>query len=217
MTRRSGLIDQTVAQLRTEITSGRWPVGGKIPPEPALVELLNVGRNTVREAVQALVHAGLLERRQGSGTFVLSDSELTVVLGRQIAAVSQREVLEVRRSLELEIARLAATNRTTAQLRTITGLNTARQQAFSGDDLDLMTETDLALHRAIANASRNAMLIGLYDHLLEAISENIRYNVMHEHGRDDHDGLVAAITEADPTRAMAEVEAYLANLINVIS
>ena len=142
MTRRSGLIDQTVAQLRSQITSGRWPVGSKIPPEPALVELLTVGRNTVREAVQALVHAGLLERRQGSGTFVLSDSELTVVLGRQIAAVSQREVLEVRRSLELEIARLAATNRTTAQVRTLINLNEARQRAFRGENLELMTQTD---------------------------------------------------------------------------
>ena len=57
------------------------------------------------------------------------------------------------------------------------------------------------------------MLIGLYDHLLEAISENIRFNVMHEHGRDDHDGLVQAIIDLDAAQAMREVESYLANLL----
>ncbi len=68
MQRRTGLIDSAVEALGSRIASGEWPVGSRIPPEPALVELLGVGRNTVREAVQSLVHGGLLERRQWSGT-----------------------------------------------------------------------------------------------------------------------------------------------------
>ncbi len=65
MARRTGLIDTAVDELRGRIETEQWPVGTRIPPEPALVDLLGVGRNTVREAVQSLVHAGLLERRQG--------------------------------------------------------------------------------------------------------------------------------------------------------
>ena len=90
MIRRTGLIDGAVDTLRERITAGEWPVGTRIPPEPALATLLGVGRNTVREAVQSLVHAGLLARRQGSGTYVLSTSELTVTLGRQIADAEKR-------------------------------------------------------------------------------------------------------------------------------
>src|SRR5659263_273312 len=112
MAQRTGLIDITVERLRLQITSGLWPVGGRIPTEPELTAFLGVGRNTVREAVQALVHAGLLARRQGSGTYVLSTSELTVTMGRQIADAHQRDVVEVRRSLEVEAARLAAHRRT---------------------------------------------------------------------------------------------------------
>ena len=99
MTRRTNLIDQAVGRLRQQITSGAWQVGTRIPAEPELTELIGVGRNTVREAVQSLVHAGMLERRQGSGTYVISNSELGTAMGRQIAGAHQRDVLEVRRSL----------------------------------------------------------------------------------------------------------------------
>src|SRR4029079_16295826 len=89
------------------ITTQEWPVGARIPPEPARAELLGVGRNTVREAVLSLAQAALLERREGSGPYVLSRSELAVTMGRQIADARQRDVVEVRRALEGEAARLA--------------------------------------------------------------------------------------------------------------
>ena len=72
--RRSALSDQVIAQLRAQITSGEWPVGSRIPTEPELVEQLGVARNTVREAVRALAHNGLLAIRQGSGTYVTHPS-----------------------------------------------------------------------------------------------------------------------------------------------
>ena len=75
-TRRTGLVDQVIEQMRKAISSGEWPVGQRIPAEPELVSALGVGRNTVREAVRALAHAGLLEVRQGDGTFVRATSEL---------------------------------------------------------------------------------------------------------------------------------------------
>jgi DNA-binding FadR family transcriptional regulator len=214
MTRRTGLIDATVAQLRARITSGDWPVGTRIPPEPALVELLGVGRNTVREAVQSLVHAGLLERRQGSGTYVLSVSELAVSMGRQIADARQRDVVEVRRSLEVEAARLAARRRTTADVATITGLRDQRAEAYRSGALDRMVAADLALHRAIARAARNPVLLSLYENLIDAITDNIRFNFAQilQDG-DNHDGLVEAIAAGDDARAVAETSVYLSGLL----
>jgi 2-methylisocitrate lyase-like PEP mutase family enzyme len=67
---RASLVDQVIDQLKDQITSGAWVVGDKIPPEPVLSDGIGVGRNTVREAVRALTHAGLLECRQGDGTYV---------------------------------------------------------------------------------------------------------------------------------------------------
>ncbi|MER6897584.1 winged helix-turn-helix domain-containing protein, partial [Amycolatopsis sp. NPDC000740] len=50
-TRRAGLVDQVIDQLREAVTAGEWPIGHRIPTEPELSAQLGVGRNTVREAV----------------------------------------------------------------------------------------------------------------------------------------------------------------------
>lgn len=214
MTRRTGLIDSTVAQLRERISTGEWPVGTRIPAEPALVELLGVGRNTVREAVQSLVHSGLVERRQGSGTYVLSASELAVTISRQIADARQRDVVEVRRSLEVEAARLAARRRTTADVESITALREARAEAYSAHALDRMVAADLALHRAIARAARNPVLLSLYESLIDAITENIRFNFAQVlQDGDNHDGLVDAIVRGDVAAAVDETSDYLSGLL----
>lgn len=210
MTRRTGLIDQTVDRLRAQITGGTWPVGNRIPAEPALTELLGVGRNTVREAVQSLVHAGLLQRRQGSGTYVVARSELGVTIGREIADARQRDVLEVRRSLEVETARLAAHRRTPADVAELIAHRDARTAAYSAGDLDAMVSTDLDLHRTIARTARNPVLLSLYENLVGAIGENIRFNFERPaHTKDDHDGLVDAIAAGDADWAVTEITAYL--------
>jgi len=214
MTRRTNLIDQAVGKLRQQITSGAWTVGARIPPEPELTELIGVGRNTVREAVQSLVHAGMLERRQGSGTYVISDSELGTAMGRQIAGAHQRDVLEVRRSLEVECARLAAQRRTAEQLEHLCELRDRRSVAYESGDLDAMVDADLAFHRAIAGATGNPVLIALYDNLLDAMTASVRVNCEHPVGDDDaHRLLVDAITDGNPARAMAEIDDYLSEFI----
>jgi len=218
MARRTGLIDNAVDTLRERITAGAWPVGTRIPPEPALVDLLGVGRNTVREAVQSLVHAGLLARRQGSGTYVLSSPELAVTMGRQIADARQRDVVEVRRSLEVEAARLAARRRTAADIASLLRLRDERATAYAIGDIDLMVSTDLGLHLAIARASHNPVLVSLYESLVDAISENIRFNferpIPDEVGARGHDELVAAISAGEEKLAMTEIETYLSHVID---
>jgi len=214
MTRRTNLIDLAVGRLRQQITSGAWQVGTRIPAEPELAELIGVGRNTVREAVQSLVHAGMLERRQGSGTYVLSDSELGQAMGRQLAGAHQRDVLEVRRSLEVEAARLAALRRTDAHVAELRALRDRRAAAYAGGELDGMVEADLDLHRMIARAAQNPVLLNLYESLLDAIGANIRFNFEHPaHDDDSHHDLVEAIADGDAVRAVEEIDDYLSRLI----
>ncbi len=214
MTRRTSLIDLAVGRLRQQITSGAWPVGTRIPAEPELAELIGVGRNTVREAVQSLVHAGMLARRQGSGTYVISDSELANAMGRQIAGAHQRDVLEVRRALEVEAARLAAVRRTEEQVAELRALRDARSSAYGSGDLEHMVSADLTLHRTIAVAAHNPVLLALYENLQDAISENIRFNFEHPaHDDDAHHELVEAIAAGDAARATREIESYLSDLI----
>lgn len=216
MSRRPGLIDQAVDALRARIVSGAWPVGSRIPTEPALAEMLGVGRNTVREAVQALVHAGLVERRQGSGTYVVGTSELAVTIGREVAAASQSDVVEVRRALEVEAARLAAVRCTTDDVAEINRARDARQTAYAGGDLAQMVATDLALHRAVVRASGNPLLVHLYENLIAAIGDDIQIIFVTDTDADAgaHDALVAAIVAGDPEAAARETTSYLAALLD---
>ncbi|MFC6005431.1 FadR/GntR family transcriptional regulator, partial [Streptomonospora nanhaiensis] len=139
---RASLVDQVIDQLKEQITSGSWQMNGKIPTETVLAEQLGVGRNTVREAVRALTHAGLLECRQGDGTYVRATSELSGAMLRRLRQAEQLEILEVRRALEVESARLAATRRTDEDITRIEAALAERDRAWELDDPDFFVEAD---------------------------------------------------------------------------
>ncbi len=171
--RRTSLIAQVTEQLRAEIRSGRWPVGSRIPTEPELTELTGTGRNTVREAVQALVHAGMVERRQGSGTYVISTSTLGGALTEYFADAEQRDILELRRALDTTAASLAAQRRDDADVAELERLLEERRRCWESN-FEAAIDADVQLHRAIVVASHNAVYLEFYDSLLPVIEAGIR-------------------------------------------
>ncbi|XVV02194.1 FadR/GntR family transcriptional regulator [Actinosynnema sp. CA-248983] len=213
-TRRAGLVDQVIDQMRGAIAGGEWPVGRRIPPEPELVNALGVGRNTVREAVRALSHAGLLEVRQGDGTFVRATSELSGAV-RRLCGSELREVLQVRRTLEVEGARLAATERTDEELTRLAALLAERDAALAAKDWDRLVERDAAFHLLLVQSSHNNLLYQLYQGVTEAVRASITATVETDHEDDhvSHTGLLDAIRDRDPARAAAEAGGFLEELL----
>lgn len=208
--RRVGLIDQAAARFREEVVSGRWPVGERIPTEAELVSQFGVGRNTVREALQSLVHTGLLRREQGRGTFVISDSELSGTLERQLAGGTRRHYLELRLALDSTAASLAAVRRSDADVARLRELRDRRREAaWAGDDLDLRADADLALHRAIVAATHNPLYLQLYAGMLDVFAVHMRdeENEDEDASHGHHDELVEAIAAGDGERAVAMVAA----------
>jgi DNA-binding FadR family transcriptional regulator len=170
-TRRAGLVDQVIEQLRTSVNNGEWPVGERIPNEAVLVEHLGVGRNTVREAVRALAHAGILEVRQGDGTYVRATSEVSGAL-RRLCGSELREILQVRRALEVEGARLAALNHTAGDIEELRAL-LARSQDCLRSGAEEFARADADFHLAVVRCSHNTILIELYRGLLETIAASV--------------------------------------------
>jgi DNA-binding FadR family transcriptional regulator len=207
-TRRTGLVDQVIEQLRTLVTSGEWPVDSRIPTEPELVEALGVGRNTVREAVRALAHNGIFEVRQGDGTYVRATSEVSAAL-RRLCGSELRDVLQVRRCLEVEGARLAATARTEEDLAEL------RAQLAHTDTTDhaQFTHSDTEFHLAVVQASHNPVLIEIYRGLLEAITASVATTSAAPGGMFPHDGLVEAIAAGDVERAGREAAGFLDEIL----
>lgn len=113
---RLSLVEQVAEQMEQLIEQGQWKVGEKLPPEMELMDKFGVSRNTLREAIRALVHAGLLETKQGSGTLVRSTSVLGAALKRHVKKSTMMETLEVRFALEKQAAKMAAERRTEGDL-----------------------------------------------------------------------------------------------------
>jgi GntR family transcriptional regulator, transcriptional repressor for pyruvate dehydrogenase complex len=168
--RRSPLVELAVSQLRDQVLSGQWPVGGRLPAETELAQQLEVGRSTVREAIRALVHAGLLETRQGSGTYVRS---VTPGAGWEprLRRAAVLEAYEVRQALEVQAARLAASRRTEADIAALRECLARRQQARARGRDAAFVETDLAFHRCVVAAAHNALLAEMFESFAAVVRE----------------------------------------------
>ena len=212
--RRSSLVDQVIDQLRSEITGGVWPVGSKIPPEPVLSETLGVGRNTVREAVRALTHAGLLDSRQGDGTYVRATSELSSAVRRRLETAELIEILEVRRGLEVEAARLAAARRTSADIAAINAALAERNATWAAGDHAVFVEADFMFHTAVVEATHNQVLTDLYRDFSAALRASIgAAGTLLGNADVSHDRIAVAIEAGDAKAATSAAHACLDQIL----
>ncbi|MFJ2610330.1 FadR/GntR family transcriptional regulator [Streptomyces sp. NPDC091279] len=209
--RRSALSEQVIAALRNQITSGEWPVGSRIPTEPELVEQLGVARNTVREAVRALAHNGLLDIRQGSGTYVVATSELAGVMHRRFAEADPRHIAELRSTLESSAARLAAERRTEKDLKQLDTLLARREQAWASGDAEAFVAADTTFHLAVVSASHNDVITTVYADLSQVLLSWLRDDIggaLTPETYMEHAQLVDAIRAGDAEAAGAKAADY---------
>jgi DNA-binding FadR family transcriptional regulator len=150
---------QVADQLRQRIQAGEFPVGSRLPTELELTRELGVSRNSIREALRSLVHAGLLRARAGDGTYVTATSDLAPTLARRLELDRAADVAEVRLLLEREGARLAAQRATPDQLDGLRAALAAREAARDGA---AYAEADIAFHHVLLEASGNVLLAELY-------------------------------------------------------
>ncbi len=202
--RRSPLVELAVSQLREQVLSGQWPVGGRLPSETELAQRLEVGRSTVREAVRALVHAGLLETRQGSGTYVRAVTPRADWEPR-LRRAAVLEAYEVREALEVQAARLAASRRTEADIEALAVCLAERDRA-AGDDASFV-EADLAFHRSVVAAAHNPLLAEMFDSFAAVLREALiairSDQAVRSAGSDAaHARLAAAIEAGDAAAAV---------------
>jgi DNA-binding FadR family transcriptional regulator len=218
-TNRLTLVEQVALQIEDMIESGKWAVGMRIPAEPELVAELNVSRNTLREAIRALIHAGLLKTKQGDGTYVCSSSTLGAVLQKRIFRTDTLHTLEVRQALEREGAHLAAQRRTSDEAKELLLQLGRWEAAAKRGDIDAFVTEDIRLHQLIVQASHNEILIELYHHIAEALHDSIatltRSEVRPEF-LEIHRQLVEGIVDQDSDRAAAAVQHYISESKNVI-
>jgi GntR family transcriptional regulator, transcriptional repressor for pyruvate dehydrogenase complex len=172
--------DQVFDQLRELISRGELKPGEQLMTERDLSEALNVSRTSVRSAIIKLIAIGLLENRQGQGTFVrMPDSRDNNLLASAMTTQNAKldDLLEARLGLECNSAALAAQRATAEDIQFME--KSLDEMAAEIKEGRTGTEADVSFHMAIAYATKNPIQVYLmrsfYDLLFYGIKENLFY------------------------------------------
>ena len=216
--RKTKVYHEIVDQIRGLIAAGRIKPGDRLPPERELAELFKASRNSVRDAIRVLEQMGLIESRQGDGTYVRSVSaeELAEPLALMLlqSRTQMRELWEVRRVLEPALAEFAAARITDEELDELDAILEQQRRKVEAGFIAL--EEDVAFHNGIAEAARNTVMLRALDTLVDLLRQS-RERSLQQHDRPayslaGHRRIVAALRRHDPEGARSEMLRHLRDI-----
>ena len=201
--------EEAAEQIADKVRAGELRVGDKLPAERDLALRMEISRPTLREAVKVLVDAGMVEVRRGpgGGMFVATDV-VPVDLVRHATELRLTEaasVLEARRLIEPQVARLAHARATDEDLeplvQTISMMREIVDRGYRPDDEDRFLQLDVQFHLALARAAANPTLETLLRIVFRQL-EILRDMAMHvptvpEWIIDVHERTLAAVRSGD--------------------
>jgi GntR family transcriptional regulator, transcriptional repressor for pyruvate dehydrogenase complex len=216
--RKTKVYHEIVDQIRELIAAGRIKPGDRLPPERELAELFKASRNSVRDAIRVLEQMGLIESRQGDGTYVRSVSaeDLAEPLALMLlqSRTQMRELWEVRRVLEPALAEFAAARITDEELEELDAILEAQGRKVEAGYIAL--EEDTAFHNGIAQAARNTVMLRALDTLVDLLRQS-RERSLQQHDRPayslaGHRRILGALHRRDPDAARSEMLRHLADI-----
>ena len=209
------------ATLERRILEGSLKPGDRLPPERELATELGVSRPSLREAIQKLASKGMVQSRQGGGTFVTDALESSFsdpwqdMMGKHPNL--REDMLEFRRMLEGQAAEWAAERATDADRQRLDQCFKALMAAFESDDAEKRSEADIAFHQAIGDSAHNVLIGHLSGALLNLMHDNIRLNLGELKSvpaatrllMSQHESIYKAVSENKPQLARSAAETHI--------
>lgn len=207
--------------ISAEIRQGKLKPGDKLPTESSIMELHDVSRTVVREAISQLQAAGLVQTRHGIGTFIQQPAPTPLGFSQHdiITLSDVLDILELRISLETEAAWLAASRRSSTQMEALSAaLAAILAGPQPGQD---SVQADLRFHTLIAEATGNRYFVNILRDLgntliprarlnSAALSEEASSSYLERVNRE-HEDIHNAIQRQDPEGARAAMRTHLSN------
>lgn len=224
----SSSMESTVAKvvdyIRTMISSGQIAPGSRFPSERNLSELTGTSRNTVREALHYFETLGIVEKRIGSGSYLVEDADTLyrAINSRQLLErYNILEMIETRRILETGIVRLAAERATEADKQRLQEILKESvllgEKVWTEQGLAAYIESDYRLHREFAVITDNAFLLEMFEAMRDTFLDGGNYwKYQPEKVRDSNDfhtKIVEAIVAGDPDEAEVQIIAHLNDMV----
>ena len=216
--------DQVFEQLRDLIYRGRLKPGERLPPERELAQSLTVSRPTVREAINKLVVIGVLEHRQGQGTFVRSPKAkaemnpwAAVMNGDDANLV---DLLEVRLGLECTAVSLAAQRATEEDIQELE--RSLQEMSTEIDRGGLGHHEDVSFHMAIAYATKNQVQVSIMRNLYDLLFYGIGMNLQRLYSQPEnlkrvfaqHTEIVTSIRRRDADAAAEAMKRHITYVLD---
>lgn len=209
-----------LVQLQAYLAQPHLTETSRLPTERELVGMLGVSRGDLRKALAILEEQGQIWRRVGKGTFVGSGPvHETIAIADISTRTTPSEVMRTRLILEPQIAREAALHATQDDVRVMRQSIALSRGAETWRQYE---NFDNLLHRQIAEASNNVVIISLFDSL-NAIRRTVVWGRLREeevrapkdhHSFAEHEQIVDAIAQRDLDGAAARMRAHLQSVAN---
>ncbi|MEI2463194.1 FadR family transcriptional regulator [Niallia circulans] len=213
---------QIYQQILSQIESGTFKVGDKLPAERELCEQFGVSRAPIRQALSALELNGFIYSRQGEGVYVKSNQSLASSTQDPISfdSVSPEEIVEVRMNIEPLIIKFAVQRATDEEIAVLRAtIDKMEQETKSGV---YVPETDEALHYNIAKASHNELFINIMSAIINAMKKQEMWQFIRDRtvtrpdylevNLNEHKQIIEAIEKRDEKKATDIMSKHMQNL-----
>jgi len=216
-TKNGSTAEEIVVRLRDMIHGGELNAGDRLPPERDLAKLLGVSRPTLRAGIRSLTTVGILQARQGAGTFVAERGDSPTLDSSPLKMLSalhgftSDEMFEARLALEMSITGLAAERATSEQMTLLAEEITGMYASLDSPAQYLLH--DMKFHQTIAAASGNRILTSLMNMvatiLFDARSKTVHRAVDLKESAEQHHNIYRALRERDPEAASQAMRDHL--------
>jgi DNA-binding FadR family transcriptional regulator len=214
--------DRIADQLQTIIAESGLKAGEKLPSERMLADRLDVSRPSVREAIRKLSSKGIIESKQGGGTYVVQSAH-SVITDPLLDLMQEKsefrfDILEVRHALDGLAAYFAALRATEQDRQIIREKYDAMIRLHSTRDNPVeAAAADAAFHLAVTEASHNLALLTITRSLFKVLQHSIKNNLdklytiprISERLTDQHQKLMVAVLDGDPAEARLAAHEHL--------
>src|SRR5438445_3270572 len=209
--------EEVVVRLRDMIHSGELSSGDRLPPERDLAKLLGVSRPTLRAGIRSLATVGILQSRQGAGTFVAERDESPTLYSSRLRMLSalhgftSDEMCEARLALEMSIAGRGAERATSEQMTLMAEEITGMYASLAEPEQYLVH--DMQFHQTVAAASNNRILTSLMNMvatiLFDSRSKTVKRAKDLKQSAEQHHNIYRAMRERDSEAARRAMHDHL--------
>lgn len=221
---RTSVIDSIVAEIKDKIISGDLKDGDMLASQDELARAMGVSRASLREALNRLSLMGLIETRQGTGTFVKTAKPVDFMNSLSSLLILDRasatELLDARFYIESACADLAARNASDEEIKEMGALLDRMERVVGTFDAESFAAQDLRFHMLVAQSSKNRVLVKVLGIISDILRQFIlgtvtAHPVAAAKATDFHRSVFEAICRRDSAAARKHMEEHISYLIEL--